>query len=62
MPSEFQQTEFSKSAKGIYKIGYECNRFMIYLCRYNITNNINYYDFLYDIGTIIFTKQNFYFN
>ena len=29
MPSEFQQTEFSKSAKGIYKIIYECNRFMI---------------------------------
>ena len=29
---------------------------MIWLCRYNITNNINYFDL---IGTIIFTKQNF---
>ena len=60
MPLEFQQTPIFKISKSnIYKISYECNRFMIYLCRYNITNNINYYDL---IGTIIFTNQNFYFN
>ena len=59
MPPEFQQTEFLKSAKRIYKISYDCNRFMIYLCRYNITNSINYFDL---IGTITFAKQNFQFN
>ena len=44
----FEQDHFSRTATGIYKIGYESIRLMKWICYYDRSQyeNINYFDLL----------------
>ena len=45
---DFEQNYWSRTAKGIYKIGYESIRLMKWICYYDRSyyDNINYYDMM----------------
>ena len=45
---DFEQNYWSKTAKGIYKIGHDCIRLMKWICYYDRSyyENINYYDLM----------------
>ena len=46
--SNFEQNYWSKTAKGIYKIGHDCIRLVKWICYYDRSyyENINYYDLM----------------
>ena len=47
----FEQNYWSRTAKGIYKIGHDSNRLMKWVCYYDRSyyENINYYDLIVSI-------------
>ena len=51
----FEQNHFSRTAKGIYKIGYDSIRLMKFICYYDRSyyENINYYDLMASICKIL---------
>ena len=54
---DYEQNYWSRTAKGIYKIGYESIRLMKWICYYDRSyyDNINYYDMMASI--CIFLKK-----
>ena len=54
MPENFYEDQCSRQAKSIYKIGYKAISLMVFLCKCQYYNNINYYDLL---GSILYTLK-----
>ena len=46
--SDFEQNHWSRTAKGTYKIGHDCTRFMKFICYFDRSyyEKINYYDLM----------------
>ena len=51
----FEQNYWSRTAKGIYKIGHDSIRIMKWICYYDRSfyENINYYDLMASILTVL---------
>ena len=46
--SDFQQNYWSKTARGVYKMGHDCKRLLKWICYHDRSyyENINYYDMM----------------
>ena len=53
--SDFEQTYWSRTSQGVYKIGHDCIRLMKWICYYDRSyyENINYYDLMASVLTVL---------